>query len=238
MEIRNTTDFDGRQIRAWIARVVREVRDGFLAHDPRSRPPEEIRARATKILSHCDVWVRQQRPDRAPARRRKQLQARAALASEMGHDPILHVTAASAPEESRHSSGHAYLSGRAMRLTIPDGDLVGFVWLVRHEVWHLFGLRHPDFPDSVMHATPSALDAVRALYDIPEGANLPVPAKKPASTLEDRAGAKLKALAAREARWLTKLRRAQNALAKIKKSKSYYERQLATAAKANGFGQL
>lgn len=233
MEIRNTTDFDGREIRAWIAKAVREVRDGFLVHDPLSRPPEEIRARAAKILGHCDVWVRQQRPGQALARRRRQLEARAALVSEMGHDPapILHDAANLAPEESRGSSGHAYLSGRAMRLTIPNGDLAGFVWLVRHEVWHLFGVRHPDFPDAVMRATTPALDAVRALYGIADGATLPVAPEKPAPTLEERASAKLEALAAREARWSSKLRRAQNALAKIKKSRGYYERQLATAAK-------
>jgi hypothetical protein len=49
---------------------------------------------------------------------------------------------------------------------------------------------------------------------------------------EDRASAKLLRLAAREKAWTTKLKRAETALAKIRKSKRYYEKQIAVAVAA------
>lgn len=58
--------------------------------------------------------------------------------------------------------------------------------------------------------------------------------QRAANRAQERSADKLAALADREKRWTTKLRRAQTAIAKLKKSRRYYERQIQVAASRGG----
>lgn len=241
MKLRNTTDFDTVMLRSWLRRVVREVEGALTNAHPLGWSPTIVSSRAENILKHCDVWIRQRRPDSAQAKARREQSAaawtataakrraagdeRGALEAE-GH-------AAAWSEVSRHVTGRAAYSGMRLRITIGDASLESFLWIARHEVWHLFGVRHEHFPDAVMHASRGAYAAVRDVYDIAEDATLPLaspPEPKPVPSAEDRASAKLLRLTEREKAWTTKLKRAETALAKIRKSKRYYEKQIAVAA--------
>ena len=133
-----------------------------------------------------------------------------------------------------YATGRAHLSGHRLRITIGSASLAHYLWIARHEVWHLFGVEHEHFPEAIMHLTPSALVAIHEVYGVAEGATLPPaspPEPKPAPTAEDRATVKLARLAEREKAWRTKLKRAETALAKIRKSQKYYEKQCAVAAR-------
>lgn len=212
MKIRNTTDLDTAAMRSLIRAVVRDVEKTLVRHGhPRAASHPEwadakrISRRAEFILKSCEVWIRQRRDARA---------------------------------SSEYTSGRASLGGGRMTLTIGSPDPVQFLWLVRHEVWHLFRLHHADFPEAVMHRSPAAFDACREIYAkaIARIVNImgEIPAKPtavgPVVTAEERAANRLADVAAAEKRWTTKLRRAQTALAKLKRKRRYYERQLATAA--------
>jgi len=114
-------------------------------------------------------------------------------------------------------------------LTLGDASVVSFLWLARHEVWHLFGVRHEDFPAAIMHNHGGAYSSIREVYsdaiarwgvDLPK-AETPVKVK---SSTEERAFAKLLDIEAKQKRWTTKLKRAQTALKKLKVSRRYYEK--------------
>lgn len=229
MKLRNTTDFDPGVLRALLRVVVRDVECVMTDFHPLGWSKDAVRARAERILSECDVWIRQRR-----AADTRDYRGEAERALDAGHADRAGRLVVLA--EHGASSGHATYSGRRLRLTLAGASTVDFLWLARHEVWHLFGVGHGYFPDAIMHATPGAMEAVRHQYR-PQitrwGASLPakrptVPAPK--ASAEDRAAAKLAAISAREKAWTTKLRRAQTALSKLKDSRRYYERQIAKAA--------
>lgn len=235
MKVRNTTDFDTQAIRSWLRRVVRHVEATFVKGHPLGWSEQAVRARATLILTHCDVWVRQTRRDQSAIA----LRAHAGWLEHAEKQRALgHERSAQVAEERAErwildgGSGRAAYSGRRLRLTLHGGDLVSLLWLARHEVWHLFGARHEHFPDSLMRETASSRVAVALLFGVTEGATLPPTEPKPVPSVEDRASAKLMRLTEREKAWRTKLKRAETALAKIRRSKRYYEKQIAVAASA------
>jgi len=235
MKVRNTTDFDTRALRSWLRRVVRHVEAALVKGHPLGWPEQAVRARATLILTHCDVWVRQTRRDQSAIA----LQAHAGWLGRAEKQRALgNERSAQVAEENAErwildgGTGRAAYSGRRLRMTLHGGDLVSLLWLARHETWHLFGVRHEHFPDSVMRETASSRVAVALLFGVTEGATLPrtPPEPKSVPSVEDRASAKLLRLTEREKAWRTKLKRAETALAKIRKSKRYYAKQIAVAA--------
>lgn len=230
MKIRNTTDFDTAAIRSLLRRVVREVEASLSKQHPRLSP-DGVANRARFILAHCDVWVRQFRGKRAEDCAR----GAAAWRELAGKDPTraekaLEYAERLAYEAACGTAGYASLGGGRLRMTVGGGDVATFVWLARHEVWHLFGLSHQHFPEAVMRQSAGAMAAVREVYGIEEGATLPltVVVTKPAPTAEEREAAVLADIAEKRKRWTTKLRRAQTAL---RTRERYYER-LAAKRKA------
>ena len=241
MKIRNTTDFDTGTLRSLLRSVVREVEATLSKHHPLGWSIAAVHARAELILEHCDVWIRQARPERRLGtvdERVTTLRADAAEYRRLAPDRPGQGLAeaadeceerareleANGPEEQVWSTGRASLSGRKLRMTIGGSDAVLAVWLMRHEVWHLFGVRHPDFPAAVMREDAGSLEAVRRVYGIDEGAKLPPPKPKPKPTAEEREAAILADIAEKRKRWTTKLRRAQTAIAKLRTRERYYER--------------
>jgi hypothetical protein len=139
--------------------------------------------------------------------------------------------------QGRSSSGCAWLSGRRMVVSFSaDMTTVEALWLIQHEVWHLFGLNHRDYPNAVMRRSPSAFAAVAEQYrvllaSVGEALPLAAPkapkAPKPKPTAAERAEVKLAGILAREKAWTTKQRRAETALTKLGRQRRYYERFLA-----------
>ncbi len=142
-----------------------------------------------------------------------------------------------------HVSGNALLSGRATRLRLPPGEcpLGNLLWLVQHEVYHLFGVQHRDFPAAVMHVTPMSVPAMRerhaALFarygDVVREAE-PVAKVATVISLDDRRAAKAASLRDRIERWESKKRRAERALAKLRKQARYYDRIAASKGPVGG----
>lgn len=135
-------------------------------------------------------------------------------------------------------SGWAAYSGVRCRLRIAREEVAldELIWLVRHEVYHLFDVRHERMPDAVNHRSNGAFAAVRELYpELFERYGDVVreePKKeKPKPTIDEKRSAKLSSIEKRIESWEAKARRAENALKKLRKQKRYYEGQLALAAK-------
>jgi len=129
----------------------------------------------------------------------------------------------------RGTTGTANLLGTTMRITLSGPDMAHAFWIIRHEVWHLFGIQHAHFPDAVMHCTPGALEAVRGIFGLRPDQQLPNKPKrdpKAKPSPDALAAAKLAKIEAAEKRWTTRLRRAQTALAKLKRQRTYYARKL------------
>lgn len=236
MKLRNTTDFDSAAIQGWLRRVVRHVETTLAKRHPLGWSEQETHERATLILSHCDIWIRQTRRDQeAHAKRvasawRERAAGQRARGNERG---------AQAAEEHAErwivdgGSGRAWFSGRRLRVTLHGADVISLLWLARHEIWHLFAVRHEHFPDAVMHETTSSRAAVATIFDVAEGTLLPLakePGPKRAPSAEERATEKLARLVAREKAWTIKLKRAETALSKIRRSRRYYEKQISGAA--------
>jgi len=126
-------------------------------------------------------------------------------------------------------SGWASLSGGSMRLRIQRDSVstVELIWLIRHEVYHLFGVDHAGMPDAVNNRSTAAFNTIRERFAEQIArygdsvSEVPVPAKTKPST-EDKRIAKLASIEARLARWVSKQRRAENAIKKLTRQKSYY----------------
>jgi hypothetical protein len=137
------------------------------------------------------------------------------------------------------ASGRASLGGGRCRLRLPreEVQLVEVLWLVRHEVMHLFGVEHRDMPHSVMHRTETGYGYVREAFphlftrygEVLRWEPLKAPKAKPTS--EDLATQKIVAITDRLTRWDSKRRRAENAIKKLERQRRYYEGKLAIAAK-------
>lgn len=240
MKIRNTTDFDTAELRSLLRRVVREVESTLAklaarGEHPLRWPVDIVHARARHILAVCDVWIRQKRND-AELRRQHAIEG------------WLHAaeTATTDRERERASvaverwaldggSGRARLSGTKLRMTLVGSSTAAFLWLARHEVWHLFGLGHEHFPGAIMHETAVARVAVCEIFGVTETDTIALVAPKPAKSAPG-PEEKLAALEERAKRWNSKLKRAQTALGKLKRQQRYYERQIEQAAKRSPKG--
>lgn len=237
MKLRNTTDFDSQALRSLLRRVVREVERTLVSLAGREEHPlgwtaDNVHVRATLILDRCDVWIRQRRTDREASRLHAiegwQRRAEQAATDHERERASVHVERWTLDG----GTGRARYSGTKLRLTLYGPSVAAFLWLARHEVWHLFGLPHEHFPAAIMHETVGARVAVCELFGVTEHDVLPLAVVKPKQlpNVETRAANKLAALEERTRRWTTKLKRAQTALTKLKRQRSYYERQLAQAA--------
>lgn len=84
------------------------------------------------------------------------------------------------PEKGHSYSGHAYYHGSYSHLSVPKGELsvALFVKLWRHELWHLYGVRHEDMPPSVLWVRdgPDPWADVIARRFLPTITELPEPA--------------------------------------------------------------
>lgn len=135
-------------------------------------------------------------------------------------------------------SGRASLGGGWCRIRIARDEvkLAELAWLIQHEVYHLFGVKHQDMPHAVNHWSASGTAAAADHYAdvITRYGEVvreePKPAKVVVSTDEKRV-AKLTSIVERIGRWEAKQRRAEKALQKLQRQRRYYEGQLALAAK-------
>jgi hypothetical protein len=138
----------------------------------------------------------------------------------------------------KRTTGRAWLDGTKLRITIFNDEPSHLLWILRHEVWHLFGVRHPHFPDAVMHESAPALDALVELYAgvlrrvVTSEGKLPLqPVRAALSPDEkqarrsDRKEQRVASLLERKARWESKEKRAKTALATIRRQLRYYEKQ-------------
>ncbi len=132
----------------------------------------------------------------------------------------------------RHT-GYAFYHGLSARLRVPkDGmNVAKFAALWRHELWHLYGIPHADYPPNVMHCKVACVDHVDlgrfgGLLDAVPPPPPPKPTKLELQEL------KVARLLARRAGWATKAKRADRALAKIDRSLGYYAREGIEEAKA------
>lgn len=126
------------------------------------------------------------------------------------------------------AGGRAGIDAPYMYLYLPIDkcDTADFAWTVEHELLHNYGYGHRKMP---------AVDwgNYRKNYQwaVEQYGEFLFPKplrKKPVVNLQTK---RYEKLCQREAVWLSKLRRAQNALAKIKNGKRYYEKQLAAKSK-------
>lgn len=130
-------------------------------------------------------------------------------------------------------SGRAHLSGLWMLLRVPSDttvDLHRFVALIRHEVWHLYGIQHEDFTPSVMHCehTDFVKDIVQSLGpDFMVGVKEVKTKAKP--TKVEALDTRMANLATRLKAWETKRKRAENAIAKITKEQKKVTKKLTEA---------
>lgn len=219
MRIRNTTDFDTKALRYLIRVVINAVANSFIKTGHPANP------------EWTKPWIE--------LRRQRILVG-------LGKIRSCDIWVRQSRQSEPSTSGRAWVDGHKMRLSIPGGDPVSFVWLVRHEVWHLFGVQsHRLFPDAVMRESPSSLQAVKELFasDIAKVADanglLPLKEVAPHPVMsadekqqrrDNRKVAKVAALLERQARWEAKLKRAKKALATIQTSLRYYEKQGVLAA--------
>lgn len=135
-------------------------------------------------------------------------------------------------------SGWATLNGACLRIRIQRKavSLVELIWLIRHEVYHLFGVEHAAMADAINNRSAGAYNNIRerfvehierygdTLSEISVAAKV-----KP--TLEKTRSEKLTSIQERIDRWESKRKRAETAIAKLTKKQRYYEWALAKAAK-------
>lgn len=134
-----------------------------------------------------------------------------------------------------NTSGHTFLRGIRVHLTIPAGTCttaaLTAVWL--HELQHLYGLDHGDLSPSVMWCREAGLEPWIAaafsaaetgmLQEAPEPVPVPLTEDEKASRLDARRQEKLVRLEERMRSWESKKTRAERALAKLRKQYRYYE---------------
>jgi hypothetical protein len=136
----------------------------------------------------------------------------------------------------RGCSGRASLGGGWCRIRIPRNsvNLNELIWLIRHEVYHLFAVRHQDMPNAVNNRgnygyVEETFSELFTRYGM-EVLEAPVVGKKVVSTDEKRA-VKLASIETRIAAWESKQKRAENALKKLRQKVRYYQTVMGVAAK-------
>lgn len=139
----------------------------------------------------------------------------------------------------RGCSGLASLGGGWCRIRVPKGSvhLARLAWLVQHEIYHLFGVRHRDMPHAVNHWSSAGIAAAREHYShlIDRYGDVVHETPEPAKTVvtaEQKQASRLASIEERIARWESKARRAENALKKLRRQKRYYESRLTVTARA------
>jgi hypothetical protein len=109
-------------------------------------------------------------------------------------------------------SGHAHLGGYLAHLSVPRDQIwvTSFAALWRHELWHLYGIRHADYPPTVKWCHPEPMNYIAREVGFTRIAPTAKIAARPdpiKATAQKRAAAE-----ARAKRWATKLKRAQTGL--------------------------
>jgi hypothetical protein len=95
-----------------------------------------------------------------------------------------------------------------------------------HELYHAFGVGdHGDFPPGVNDCNPEPFARYPELLGLPERLSYVVKATKPRATKEELQLGRIEKLLGREKAWMTKRRRTDTALKKIRKSLKHYERE-------------
>ncbi len=130
-------------------------------------------------------------------------------------------------------TGRAATSGLWMVLRIPSADKVvdvpELVALTRHEIWHLYGILHHDFPENVMYCrrdTPFVRGVVARLGpDFSITRKVKVEAKPSKTDVLEK---KLASIAVRLKTWESKHKRAETAIAKLVKEQKTVTKKIVT----------
>jgi hypothetical protein len=140
----------------------------------------------------------------------------------------LKVTVRQSPTK-RHCSGYAYYNTGPITLTLARREVVfddkvypilttrKIAWIFYHEVMHVYGYKHKQYSD----IPKEELDALCA--DWPEH---PPRIEKKSKPRVDHVAKRATSIDARIEQWGTKLKRAENALKKLKTQKRYYDKKL------------
>lgn len=139
---------------------------------------------------------------------------------------------------TRHggTSGWAAFSGARAKIRVQreEVSVVELIWLVRHEVYHLFDVRHEQMPDAVNHRSNAAFNTIYERFGgLIERLGLDAvlteapKVQKPKPSTDEKRVTKLASINERIERWEWKARRAENALKKLRKQRRYYEGALA-----------
>jgi hypothetical protein len=117
-----------------------------------------------------------------------------------------------------------------MHLSIPADVPASYVaGVFEHELYHAFGVHsHADMPDVVQHCNKTHAQRwghIAEQLGLPERLSHVVKATKPRATKEELQLGRIEKLLEREKSWVTKQRRTETALKKIRKSLKHYERE-------------
>lgn len=137
------------------------------------------------------------------------------------------------------TSGYAYYHGGKARVGLPPETCttaaLAAVWL--HELQHLYGIRHSEMSPAVLWCREDNLEPWIAsawsaaetgiLQERPEPVRVPLTTEEKAARLDLRREKKIATLAESITRWEQKKRRAERALAKLRKQHRYFEGKLA-----------
>ena len=122
-----------------------------------------------------------------------------------------------APDSPTSMNGFAYRNGTTSTLRIPRGRLsvphLGSLWL--HELWHLYGRKHREYPRGERHYWMRPLTWLVENQGLPEFFEEAAPPPKTRKTTEERREERVASLARRRQAWIAKYRRAATALRKI-----------------------
>lgn len=125
-------------------------------------------------------------------------------------------------DQGNYVTGRTVLGGRRsgpwdVCLTIPRPNVSArlVLYLVYHELMHVYGYRHGQFVD---------LTEAEQAKIIPDDYALQPPEAPRKPTTTDRKSARIVALLDREKKWQTRAKRARTALTKIRRSLKHYER--------------
>jgi len=131
--------------------------------------------------------------------------------------------------DNGYSSGHAWVGGRHMTVSVSKENLdkVDFAHVIAHEMAHIRGLQHKQMNGRIAY---SRVGNWREFYAWAETLPLEVKevkAKQKADVQETRYESVLTRLKS----WETKLKRASNAIKKLRTQQRYYEKALAAKGK-------
>jgi hypothetical protein len=138
------------------------------------------------------------------------------------------------PLRAAGSSGCATIGGTSCVVRVPKKgmdafDRIDFARVLVHEFGHVRGLGHDTMRGAGLYRR--GIEGSDELYRWAGAREVRVRPPKTKLVLRgpERTEKKLRSLAARQERWETKLRRAQNALKKLHRQRRYHEKRLAAA---------